>query len=176
MSTRTPDLRKNQFLQKQIKSEMEIRPIDLLTEEEERFCQLFCNGGPAYTGNQIACYKEAFSKGKKEDVMIGANELLTSEAISNRINELMTRNYDNAMYMKMRVIESLSAIMDETRTASYKDKWGIPLSPAPLRAVSVNAAKTIADILGWKKEGGDNNININGENNVTFNVIVPSQK
>lgn len=106
--------------------------------------------------------------------MIESNKLLASPVVTSRIKDIMADKLENDSYAKMRVLETLFAIMDETREAKYKDKWGISLSPAPLRAVSVNAAKAIADICGFKA-GNETGVTINGENNVTFNVIVPSK-
>lgn len=175
---RIPSLKGNQILHKQISSE--IKPIsatDYLTEDEERFCQLFCSGGKKFAGNQIEAYKEVFENTNKRQVAIESNKLLASPVIANRIGEIMKSQFDNDeqnLYRKMRVIETLFSVMDETREAKYKDKWGIDLSPAPLRAVSVNAAKAIADICGFKSSDGSG-VTINGENNVTFNVIVPQK-
>lgn len=37
--------------------------------------------------------------------------------------------------------------MDETVTSDYTDHFGVPLSPTPLRAVSVNIAKALMEIF-----------------------------
>jgi len=164
---RIPTIQGNKVLQQQIKSEFApMPPQAMLTEKEELFCQLFCNGGKRFAGNQVETYKQVF--GDKE------NNKLTSPAVTSRIKDIMTNKMENESYAKVRVLETLFAIMDETREAKYKDKWGVSLSPAPLRAVSVNAAKAIADIYGFKA-GGETGVTINGENNVTFNVIVPNK-
>lgn len=173
-----PSLKGNQILQKQMASDIQsISSIDLLSEEEERFCQLFCSGGKELSGNPVAVYKEVFGYTNKRQVAVDSNKLLASPAIANRIREILKNQFDSDeqnLYRKMRVIETLFSVMDETREAKYKDKWGIDLSPAPLRAVSVNAAKAIADICGFKS-GDGSGVTINGENNVTFNVIVPQK-
>lgn len=172
---RIPTIQGNKNLQKQLRSE--INPIDtqsMLTEQEEIFCQLFCNGGKNFAGNVVATYEEVFGKRDKNRTLIESNKLLASPAISSRIKELMTTQIENETYAKRRVLETLYSIMEETREAKYKDKWGIELSPAALRSVSVNAAKAIADICGFKT-GGDASVTIKGENNVTFNVIVPNK-
>ena len=106
--------------------------------------------------------------------MIEYNKLLTSPTVTSRIKDIMTNKMENESYAKVRVLETLFAIMDETMEAKYKDKCSVSLSPAPLRAVSVNAAKAIADIYGFKA-GGETGVTINGEHNVTFNVIVPNK-
>ena len=51
--------------------------------------------------------------------------------------------------------------------------FGVPLSPAPLRAVSVNAAKALMDIFPIRHKE-ENRLRIEGsDGNVIFNVIVP---
>lgn len=175
---RIPSLKGNAMLQKQMASELQlISSIDLLTEDEEKFCQLFCSGGKELTGNQVEVYKEVFGCSNKKQANIESNKLLASPAITNRIKEIIKNQFDSDeqnMYRKMRVVETLFSIMDETRDAKYKDKWGVDLSPAPLRAVSVNAAKAISEICGFKSGDGAG-VTLNGENNVTFNVIVPQR-
>ncbi len=59
------------------------------------------------------------------------------------------------MAVKLQVTETLKAIMDETATSDYTDRFGVPLSPAPLRAVSVNAAKALMDIFPIRPQGGE---------------------
>ena len=55
----------------------------------------------------------------------------------------------------------------------YRPFWR-PLSPAPLRAVSVNAAKALMDIFPIKYKE-ENRLRIEGaDGNVIFNVIVPT--
>ena len=76
------------------------------------------------------------------------------------------------MAVKLQVTETLKAIMDRTATSDYTDRFGVPLSPAPLRAVSVNAAKALMDIFPIRQ--GENRLRIEGSGgNVIFNVIVP---
>lgn len=172
---RIPTIHGNKILKKQLQSE--IAPIDpqaMLTEKEELFCQLFCNGGKKFAGNQVETYKQVFGDRDSNRLLIESNKLLASPAVTSRIKDIMTSKLENESYAKIRVLETLYAIMDETREAKYKDKWGVSLSPAPLRAVSVNAAKAIADICGFKT-GSEAGVTINGENNVTFNVIVPNK-
>ena len=172
---RIPTIQGNKVLQQQIKSEFApMPPQAMLTEKEELFCQLFSNGGKRFAGNQVETYKQVFGDKENNKLMIESNKLLTSPAVTSRIKDIMTNKMENESYAKVRVLETLFAIMDETREAKYKDKWGVSLSPAPLRAVSVNAAKAIADIYAFKA-GGETGVTINGENNVTFNVIVPNK-
>ena len=79
----------------------------------------------------------------------------------------------NRRTVKLQVTETLKAIMDETATSDYTDRFGVPLSPAPLRAVSVNAAKALMDIFPIRHKE-ENRLRIEGsDGNVIFNVIVP---
>ena len=171
-----PILRNNPFSSSKTRNEADDVPArTILSDKEKEFCELFCCDDPSFAGNKIACYKAVFLEGSDTKASIKANELLASPAVNNKINDLMSRSLEDNMFLKQRVLKSLLSVMDETRTANFSDKYGIRLSPAPLRAVSVNAARTIADICGWR--GGDGaNINIGEESNVTFNVIVPTPK
>ncbi|WP_240141987.1 hypothetical protein [Parabacteroides merdae] len=75
--------------------------------------------------------------------------------------------------VKLQVTETLKAVMDETATSDYTDRFGVPLSPAPLRAVSVNAAKALMEIFPIKHKE-ENRLRIEGgDGNGIFNVIVP---
>ena len=77
------------------------------------------------------------------------------------------------MAVKLQVTETLKAVMDETATTDYTDRFGVPLSPAPLRAVSVNAAKALMEIFPIRHKE-ENRLRIEGsDGNVIFNVIVP---
>ena len=49
------------------------------------------------------------------------------------------------MAVKLQVTETLKAVMDETATSDYTDRFGVPL-----RAVSVNASKALMDIFPIK--------------------------
>ena len=171
-----PDIVKNSFLKSQMLSDMdEIKPVNLLSDNEEKFCQLFCHGGSEYAGNATKCYAEVYKSCEKgSNLVMKANNILCNPSVNQRIQELMTKKIEDATFLKMRVLETLTSIMEETRTDVYKDRFGVPLSPAPLRAVSVNAAREIGNILGWKKGQDDKSkINIEGGSNVTFNVVVP---
>ena len=65
------------------------------------------------------------------------------------------------------------AVMEETATREYTDRFGIPLSPAPLRAVAVNAAKALMELYPIK-HASESRLKIeNGQGGVIFNVIVP---
>ena len=128
-----------------------------LTKAESLFCDLYINGGREFAGQHCKCYREAFQD-SGSGVSLKSRRLLGKPHISERIKKL-------------------SAVMEETSTAKYKDKWGMDLSPAPLRAVAVNAAKALMDLYPIKHaqeaklkiEGG-------GDNGIIFNVIVPQKE
>jgi len=63
--------------------------------------------------------------------------------------------------------------MSETAKGEYVDKFGVPLSPAPLRAVSVNAAKALMEIYPIKNVQSQTGKGGNENSNIIFNVIVP---
>ncbi|NDW09936.1 hypothetical protein D0T56_09770 [Dysgonomonas sp. 520] len=78
--------------------------------------------------------------------------------------------------VKLQVAETLRVVMEETSTAQFMDKFGVSLSPAPLRAVSVNAAKALMDLYPIKY-AQEAKLRIEGsDGGVIFNVIVPETK
>lgn len=147
-----------------------------LTEEEELFCQLYINGGVEYAGQHVKCYKNAFQT-EERNVSIPSRQLLSKPSVIVRIKTLSDefQTETETVATKLQISETLKAVMEETATSSYTDKFGIKLSPAPLRSVSVNAAKALMDIYPIRHTQGGK-LKIEGEGGVTFNVIVPSPK
>ena len=74
--------------------------------------------------------------------------------------------------IRLQVTETLRSVMNETASAQYLDKYGVPTSPAGLRAVSVNAAKALMEMFPI-----GNDFNQEAEktksSSVVFNVVVP---
>ena len=63
--------------------------------------------------------------------------------------------------------------MEETSNNNYVDRFGNKLSPAPLRAVAVNAAKALMELYPVK-HSHETKLRIEGSNaGIVFNVIVP---
>ena len=150
------------------------RQDSVLTNDEEQFCQLYVCGGVGYAGRLSKCYKTVFGEDYK-DVSLDARRLLHQPHIIARIKELVEPMYNEAetAVIKTQISETLRAVMEETSTDSYRDKNGTALSPAPLRAVSVNAAKALMEIYPVKHEH-ETKLRIEGaDGGVTFNVIVP---
>ena len=155
-----------------------------LTEQELQFCNLYVNGGLEYAGRPKKCFVEVFGEDTVKNPYASANylmnkphvlahikALLSSERFEMKVHvlgvEKAARVYKNPKY------ETLKAVMDETATSDYTDRFGVPLSPAPLRAVSVNAAKALMDIFPIRHKE-ENRLRIEGsDGNVIFNVIVP---
>jgi hypothetical protein len=78
--------------------------------------------------------------------------------------------------LKLQLAETLKAVMEETATASYEDRFGVALSPAPLRAVAVNAAKALMELYPVKHIH-ETRLRIEGAGgSVIFNVVVPETK
>lgn len=100
-----------------------------LTEEEDKFCELYVSGGPLYAGNHRKCYEEVFGKGK--NVPIASRLLLGRPHISARIREMIDSvQFDvETIATRLQVAETLKAVMSETSSAEYTDKFGVPLSP-----------------------------------------------
>lgn len=148
-----------------------------LTSDEERFCQLYVCGGAAWAGALLKCFREAFGPGGT-DPLLEARRLLQKPRIMARIKQLVEPMYNETEVaaIKMQITETLRAVMEETSTGAFYDKFGNPLSPAPLRAVSVNAAKALMELYPVKHEH-EAKLRIEGaEGGVVFNVIVPQKQ
>ena len=111
----------------------------------------------------------------KKNIALAARRLFAKEHISVYIKELIAqRDIDiEAAAVKLQVSETLKAVMSETSKGEYVDKFGVPLSPAPLRAVSVNAAKALMEIYPIKHAQTQSGNGGNENGNIIFNVIVP---
>lgn len=158
----------------------ETKPKDLeikLTDEEEAFCELYVMGGKEYAGQLVKCYIEVYGENRK-NLALASRRLLNKPHITSRVKELIVQvqTETETLAIKMQVTETLKGVMEETSTAEYIDKWGIVLSPAPLRAVSVNAAKALMELYPIK-HAQEAKLKIEGaDGNVIFNVIVPDSK
>lgn len=106
---------------------------------------------------------------------MAARRLLAKPHILARIKELVEelQQETETLATKLQVAETLKAVMEETSTAKYTDKFGIDLSPAPLRAVSVNAAKALMELYPIR-HNQEAKLRIEGESGIVFNVIVPT--
>lgn len=152
---------------------------NVLTPEEEEFCWLYVNGGGEYTGNRKKCYEEAFGFHHFPDskkLQIDSSKLFKKPHVYTRIKQLIEERTsdDEAIAIKLQITDTMRSVMEETSTAQYKDKWGVKLSPAPLRAVAVNAARLLADIYPIK-HAAEQKIKVSAEDSggIVFNVIVP---
>lgn len=148
---------------------------NILTEQEEQFCQLYVYGGVELAGQGEKCYKEVFGEEYRKNVGLCSRRLLNKPHISARIRELAEsfQAETESIALKIQLTETLRKIMEETAHSTYSDRFDIPLSPAPLRAVSVNAAKALMELYPIK-HAQENRLRIEGsDGNVIFNVIVP---
>lgn len=148
---------------------------ETLSPAEEYFCQLYICGGMSYAGQVCKCYKEAFGDDYK-DVTAQARTLLHEPRITARIKELSEPmcSETEVAALKAQITETLRAVMEETATRNFSDKDGNILSPASLRAVSVNAAKALMELYPVKHIH-ETRLKIDGsENGIVFNVIVPA--
>lgn len=148
-----------------------------LTEEEELFCNLYVFGDSGFAGQHMECYCEIFGEDEK-NIPLSSRRFLAKPNIQIRIKELakeLQAETEN-IAVKLQVAETLKSVMKETSTAHYNDKFGFSLSPAPLRAVSVNAAKALMDIYPIK-HAHEAKLRIDSNNGgIVFNVIVPDIK
>lgn len=147
-----------------------------LTEAETEFCDLFVDGDKEFAGQAEACYKEVFGENRK-NITLAARRLMAKPHITAHIKELVA-NRDietETIAVKLQIAETLKAVMSETAKGEYVDKFGVPISPASLRAVSVNAAKALMEIYPVKHSHNGGLKTDSDKGNITFNVIVPQQ-
>ncbi len=148
-----------------------------LTETEKEFCYLYVYGGSDFAGQAAKCFQEVFGEDEK-NISLASRRLLSKPYIHAHVKELFAQfqNETETVATKLQITETLKAVMEETANAQYTDRFGIPVSPAPLRAVSVNAAKALMDLYPIKHIH-ESKLRIEGsDGNVIFNVIVPEIK
>ena len=143
-----------------------------LTEKERRFCELFVDGDKDFAGRAEACYDEVF--GEQQYSFITARKLLAEDRIRSNIKQMVDGKdtESEAIAIKLQVAETLRSIMSEASKNEYVDKFGVPVSPAPLRAVSVNAAKALMEIFPISNAQTQTAKSESG-GNIIFNVVVP---
>ena len=145
-----------------------------LTVQEEKFCDLYVRGGVDYAGKQTKCFREVFGE-EVDNAGAVSYRLVHDPRIRTRIKEMTSSAQYEAetLAVKLQVAETLKAVLEETASLEYTDRFGIPLSPAPLRAVAVNAAKALMELYPVK-HASESRLKIeNGQGGVIFNVIVP---
>ena len=146
-----------------------------LTAQEEAFCDLYVHGGMEFAGQILKCYREIFGGTASMRDSAQARSLLLQPRMMARVKEMIsTEQYEmETAAVKLQVGETLKAVMAEAATQNYIDRFGAPLSPAPLRAVSVNAAKALMELYPIK-HAQESRLRIEGsDGNIVFNVIVP---
>jgi len=152
-----------------------------LTEKEAQFCEIFVCGCSPYAGNAKKCYAELFFVTEK-DCSMDVVELMERQEIKDYITTLKARNAVDLEALRTRLTESLLSIADETSTMEIIDRKFGKQSPAPLRAVAVNAIKAVQEMYPLKVARDTNlNIGTGGEagksgGGITFNVIVPREE
>lgn len=146
----------------------------VLTDAEKEFCELFVDGDKDFAGQAAACYVEVFGENRK-NITLAARRLMDKAHIASYIKELLENRKaeTETIAVKLQVAETLKAVMSETAKGEYIDKFGTTLSPAPLRAVSVNAAKALMEIFPIKHSANEENRKKDNNGNIIFNVIVP---
>ena len=159
-----------------INNTTEDKELKQLSEEELQFCELYVNGGLEFAGRPKKCYVEVFGEKHTKNPNAAANYLMNKPHVLAHIKSLLSseRFEMETMAVKLQVTETLKAVMDETATADFTDRFGVPLSAAPLRAVSVNAANALMDIFPIKHKEESRLRIEGGDGNVIFNVIVPT--
>ena len=150
---------------------------NVITPEEAKFCLLYVNAPAPMSGDPRRCYKAVYGSSIDDaEAQARALELMSQEHIKARLDELIAKNTFDTVSLKHKLTATLLKITDECADCKTIDRFGHEVSPAPLRAVAVNAVKTLNDMYGIKEdiahkvtlEGGDGN-------GIVFNINVPTQ-
>jgi hypothetical protein len=148
-----------------------------LTATEEKFCELYVYGGCEFAGQARKCYEEVFGTEGK-NTYLSSRRFLAKPHILSKVKELaaVIQSETETLAVKLQLTETLKTVMEETATAQFEDRFGVSLSPAPLRAVSVNAAKALMELYPVK-HAQEAKLRIEGaDGSVIFNVVVPEIK
>lgn len=164
-----------------------------LSDLEEKFCLVYACGPAPYNGNARKTYdlvyngesgtvyrhpenelQEKLKTAKDINVSLEVRKLMLRDEIKDRIDQIQSESLVNATTLRPRLTESLLKIIDECSVLTVEDRFGTPLSPAPLRSVAVNAISKLTEMYGIKEdiahkvmlEGADGD-------GITFNLIVP---
>lgn len=152
-----------------------------LSELDKKFCLIYTSGPAPYAGNDIRAFQLVYNdststpdKWDEVEIALQVRELMAREDIQKYIEELNAINVVNATTLRPRLTQTLLKIMDECSEAQFKDKWGVALSPAALRAVAVNAASKLTEMYGIKEDIA-HKIQLEGADGdgITFNLIAP---
>lgn len=160
-----------------------------LTPIEEKFCLVYACGPSPYNGNARRTYDLVFngktgllynpSEAERDsihevDASLEVRKLMLRAEIKDRIDQLQSENLINATTLRPRLTETLLKIADECSTLTCEDKFGVPLSPAALRSVAVNAISKLTDMYGIKEDIA-HKVMLEGAGNdgITFNLIMP---
>ncbi|WP_165045053.1 hypothetical protein [Dysgonomonas sp. ZJ709] len=148
-----------------------------LTDAQIEFCTLYVYGDCEFAGQHIKCYREVFGEDTK-NIAVASRKLLAKPQVQAKIKELLAglQTETENIAVKLQVAETLKAVMEETSSAQFMDKFGISLSPAPLRAVSVNAAKALMELYPIRHVQESRMKIDGGTTGIVFNVIVPENK
>lgn len=157
----------------------------ILTQCEADFCLLYVNGSAPYSGNAAKCYEAVFgipddcpeylASAKCHEL---ADELMEKVSVKERIEGLQKHTAYERAAIKQRINATMIGIMEEcSEKKEYKNRFGEILMPAPMRSVSIQAAKVLMDINGIK-EDTVNRLQIEDAegNGITFNLIMPESK
>lgn len=152
---------------------------NVLTPQEAKFCLIYVNAPAPYAGNALKCYRAVFlDGGENNDIedSLAASEIMRKKSVKERIEELENLNAVSAASLRPRLTQNLLKIMDECSQAVYSDRRGTPLSPAALRAVSIQAMKTLNEMYAVKEDIA-HKISLEGASGsgVTINIVSPQQ-
>lgn len=147
----------------------------ILTDEEAKFCLLFVNGDTSLAGNATECYLALHPELDRMEATTMAKSILKKPVVKDRLKELNEVNLHDAEFLRPQITETLLSIMRECAVDSYRNENGDYVSPAPLRAVAVHAAKELNSMYGIKEAIAHKvSVDAGGSEGVTFNIIMPN--
>lgn len=147
----------------------------VLSADEAKFCLLYINAPAPLSGDPRRCYKAVFGEDIDDtEAQFRAVELMSKPCVKARLDELIALNTFDSVSLKHKLTATLLKIVDECATSKSTDRFGHELSAAPMRAVSVNAIKTLNDMYGIKEDIA-HKVTLEGAdgNGIVFNINVP---
>lgn len=147
-----------------------------MDSKKEEFCVLYASGPAMFAGNAKKCYETVYVVSDR-DAAIQSDKLLKDPEVIERIKEIDATMLENNGAMRKFLTSNLMQIVERCSIDEYRDRRGTLLSPAPLRAVAVNAMKSLMDLYPVK-QASEHKVELSGasENGIVFNVIVPTSE
>lgn len=150
---------------------------NVINDLEAKFCLLYVNAPAPMSGDPRRCYQAVFGDHDDDaDAQYKAMQLMSKPCVKARLDELIALNTFDSVSLKHKLTATLLKITDECSESTTMDRFGHELSAAPMRAVAVNAIKTLNDMYGIKEDIA-HKVTLEGTdgNGIVFNINVPKE-